>query len=203
MLTLIRSELYRMATIRSSWVSIALFATLAASFGVLDAYWWAMFAGIGAFGISALTVGQHFQHRTAALLYLARPKRFPVLLAQVITTVAVSWGLAALTGITPYVNDGIRGELTYRHTMLVVPVMAVFAAATAAIVRRSSWLILGFAIWFVVVEGLVGQLKWWLPFSAYLKASGGDAFGLELFIFWAVVAVAAALPLLARDLPAD
>ena len=78
--------------------------------------------------------------------------------------------------------------------MLVVPVMAVFAAAAAAIVRRSSWLILGFAIWFVVVEGLVGQLKWWLPFSAYLEASGGDAFGLEIFIFWAVVAVAVALP---------
>jgi hypothetical protein len=203
MITLIRSELYRMATIRSSWVSIVAFGTLAASFGVLDSYWWAMLAGIGTFGISALTVAQHFQHRTATLLYLARPKRFPVLLAQVITTVAVCWGLAAITGIAARMNGGAGGVLTYRHTMMVIPIMAIFAAATAAIVRRSAWLILGFGIWFVVVEGLIGQLKWWLPFSAYLKASGGDAFGLEIFIFWAVVALAVAVPMLARDLPAD
>ena len=203
MITLVRSELYRMATIRSSWLSLALFATLAASLGVLDGYWWAMFAGIGAFGISALTVAQHFQHRTAALLFLARPKRFSVLFAQVLTTVAVSWIITAVTGITARVNGGIGGQLTYRHTIAVVPIMAIFAAATAAIVRRSSWLILGFGIWFVVVEGLIGQLKWPLPFSAYLKASGGDAFGLEIFIFWAVVALAVAVPMLARDLPAD
>ena len=100
MIALVRSELYRMATIRSSWVSIVLFGAVAASFGVLNAYWWALFVGVGAFGISVFTVAQHYRHRTAALLYLARPRRIQVLIAQVVTTVAVAWGFAALTGIT-------------------------------------------------------------------------------------------------------
>jgi hypothetical protein len=197
---LIRSELYRMATIRSSWVSIALFGALAATFGLLDSYWWALFAGIGAFAISVLTVAQHYQHRTAALLYLARPKRLSVLIAQVIATVAVAWGVTAVSGITVLVQGG---HLPYRHTLTVVPIMAVFGAATAAIVRRSSWLILGFAVWFVLVEGLAGQLKWPLPISSYLDAAEGDAFGLEVFICWAVVALAVAVPTLARDLTTD
>jgi hypothetical protein len=200
MITLVRSELYRMATIRSSWVSIVLFGAVAASFGVLDGYWWAMFAGVGTFGISVLTVAQHYQHRTVALLYLARPKRFPVLIAQVITTVAVTWGFTAVTGITVLLDGGDR---TYRHTLVVVPIMAVFGTATAAIVRRSSWLLFGFALWFVLVEGLAGQLKWPLPISSYLEAAGGDAFGLEVFLCWAVVALAVAVPTLRRDLTGD
>src|SRR5262245_52984282 len=100
MLTLIRSELYRMATIRSSWVSIALFGFVAAAFGVLGPSYWALFAGLGAFGISALTVAQHHQHRTVALMYLARPRRLTALFAQVATTVIVSWVVAALSGVT-------------------------------------------------------------------------------------------------------
>jgi len=72
MITLVRSELYRMATIRSSWVSIALYGAVLASFGVLDANWWALFAGIGAFGIAVLTVAQHYQQKTVALSYLER-----------------------------------------------------------------------------------------------------------------------------------
>jgi hypothetical protein len=200
MLTLIRSELYRMATIRSSWVSIALFGALVAAFGVLDADIWALFAGIGAFGISILTVTQHYQHRTIALLYLARPKRFQVLIAQVVTTVAVAWVFALVSGVTVALRGGI---FEYKHTLVLVPIMAIFGAATAAIVRRSSWLIFGFAVWFIVVEGLVGRLKWPLPFSSYLGAAGGDAWGMQVFIVWAVVALAAAVPTLARDLAAD
>lgn len=200
MATLIRSELYRLATVRASWIPIALFGFLAAAAGVLNAYWWAMFAGIGAFGISVLTVAQHYQHRTAALLYLARPNRFAVLLAQVVTTVAVSWGITAVSGVTVLLKGGAG---THRQTLVVVPIMAVFGAALAAIVRRSSWLLYGFAVWFVVVEGLAGQLKWPLPMTSYLDASGGDAFGLEVFLVWAVVTLGVAVPTLARDLPAD
>ncbi|HEX5201563.1 hypothetical protein ACFQS1_17735 [Paractinoplanes rhizophilus] len=195
-----RAELYRMATIRSSWVSIALFGFVAAAFGVLDANWWALFAGVGAFGISVLTVAQHYQHRTIALLYLARPQRLPVLFAQVLTTVAVGWVLAALSGITALLR---WGGGTYRHTLIVVPVMAVFGAAAAAIVRRASWLLIGFAVWIVVVEGLIGKLDGELPISAYLDAARGDMFGLEVFIFWAVATLAAAVPFLNRDLSSD
>ena len=201
MIGLIRSELYRMATIRSSWVCIALFGAVAAAVGVLNAYGWALFAGIGAFGIAVLTVSQHYQHRTAALLYLARPKRLPVLIAQVVTTMAVAWALTALSGITVLLEDAPGHP--YRHTLTVVPIMAVFGAATAAIVRRSSWLLLGFALWFVMVEGLLGQMKWLLPISTYLEAAKGNAFGLEVFTVWAVVALAGAVLTLPRDLAAD
>jgi ABC-2 type transport system ATP-binding protein len=199
-MSLVRSELYRMATIRSSWVSIALFGFVAAAFGVLNPYWWALFAGIGAFGISVLTVTQHFQHRTAVLLYLARPKRFPVLFAQVLTTVAVVWVLTAVSGITVLLkSDG----LPYRHTLTVVPIMAVFGAATASVVRRSSWLLFGFAVWFVLVEGLISQMKWPLPISSYLDAARGDPYGLEVFIVWAVAALAVAALTLSRDPTTD
>jgi hypothetical protein len=201
MTALVRSEFYRMATIRSSWLSIALFAVLAASFGLVNAYWWALFAGLGALGISVLTVAQHYQHRTAALLYLARPRRLQILLAQVITTVTVSWVIAAVTGVTVLTKAG--GALPYRHTLAVVPIMAVFGTATAAIVRRSSWLLYGFGVWFVLVEGLVGQMKWQLPISSYLDAASGDAFSLEIFVGWAAAALAVALPTLARDLPSE
>jgi hypothetical protein len=201
MIALVRNELYRMATIRSSWVSIVLFGALAASFGVLSAYWWALFAGIGAFGISVFTVAQHYQHRTATLLFLARPKRFPVLLAQVVATVVVAWVFTAVTGITALLRDG--NGATYRHTLTVIPIMAVFGAASAAIVRRSSWLLYGFAVWFVLVEGLIGKMKWPLPISSYLDAARGDPYGLEVFLVWAVVTLAVATLALRRDLAAD
>jgi hypothetical protein len=201
MIALVRSELYRMATIRSSWASIVLFGALAASFGVLSADWWALFAGIGAFGIAVFTVTQPYQHRTAALLYLARPKRFPVLLAQVVTTVAVAWAFTAITGIPALLKDG--NGATYGHTLTVVPIMAVFGAATAAIVRRSSWLLYGFAVWFVLVEGMVGKMNWPLPISSYIDAAAGDPYGLEVFLVWAVAAVAGATLALRRDLAAD
>jgi hypothetical protein len=35
--------------------------------------------------------------------------------------------------------------------------MAVFGTATAAIVRRSSWLLFGFAVWFILVDGLIAD----------------------------------------------
>ncbi|MFF5288633.1 hypothetical protein [Paractinoplanes globisporus] len=200
MIILVRSELYRMATIRSSWVSLSLFGFLAAAFGIVGPYYWALFAGVGAFGISVLTVAQHYQHRTVALFYLARPKRIPVLIAQVITTVAVAWVLAAASGITALLKGG---GATYVHTLIVVPIMAVFGASIAAVVRRASWLLIGFGAWFVVVEGLIGQLKWELPISSYLDAARGNPFGLEVFLVWAAAALAVAIALLGRDLAGD
>ncbi|WP_157442121.1 hypothetical protein [Actinoplanes awajinensis] len=189
-----------MATIRSSWVSIALFGAVTAAAGVVDADWWALFAGIGAFGISVMTVTQHFQHRTAALLYLARPQRFTVLLAQVVTTVVISWLVAAVSGVTVVSK---WGTWTYYHALVAVPIMAVFGAALAAVVRRSVWLLSGFGVWFVIVEGVAGQFKYPLPMTSYLDASRGDAFGIEIFLVWAVAALAVAAVALRRDLSGD
>ncbi len=200
MLTLMRSELYRMASIRSSWISLALFGSVAAASGIQDASMWALFAGIGAFGVSVLTVTQHYQHRTISLLYLARPRRLRVLLAQTLTTVAVTEALAVLSGIPALVRWG--GE-TYFETLFVVPVMAVFGAGLAATVRRAAWLISGFGIWFVIVEGVATGLRWPLPMSSYLKAASGDAFYQEIFIVWAIASVAVAAVALRRDLTSD
>ncbi|MEV6350563.1 hypothetical protein [Actinoplanes sp. NPDC051851] len=201
MIALIRAELYRMATIRSSWLLIGLFGVLAASFGMWNAYVWALFAGIGTLGIAAFTVAQHHQHRTAALLYLARPKRYPVLFAQVLTTVLVSWVFAAVTGLPARLKDG--NGAVYRHTLWVIPVMAVFGAATAAIVRRASWLMYGFAVWFILVEGIIGRLEQPLPITMYIDASRGDAWGLEVFAVWAFVLLGMAALTLRRDFSAD
>jgi hypothetical protein len=199
MTTLIRSELYRMATVRSSWVSLALFGSVAAAFGILEPTFWALFAGLGAFGIGTLTVAQHHQHRTAALLYLAVPNRLAVLFAQVLTTVLVGTAFAALSGVPVLFKD----RMAYEYTMTVVPVMALFGAAVAAVVRRPTWLLFGFGVWFVVVEGLIGKLEWNLPISAYLDAVAGDGWGYEVFGVWTVAAVGLAVILLPRDLTGD
>jgi ABC-2 type transport system ATP-binding protein len=198
MIALIRAELYRTMTIRSGWITIVLFGAFAAAFGVLNAYGWALFAGIGAFGIAVFTVARHFQHRTAALLYLARPKRIEVLLAQVVTTVLIAW---VFTAVTALVRDG--NGAVYRHTLTVVPVMAVFGAAAAAVVRRPSWLLYGFAVWFVLVEALIGGMRWPLPISSYLDAAGGNPYGLEVFGVWASGTLAVAALMLRRDFAAD
>ncbi|AGL20034.1 ATP-binding cassette domain-containing protein [Actinoplanes sp. N902-109] len=209
MLTLLRSELHRMATIRSSWLSIALFGVMAAGFGLFEAYFWALFAGIGAFCISVLTVSQHYQHRTIVLLYLARPRRVVVLFSQVLTAAAVAWVLTALTGITVLVKHSTQAYqstgLAYQNTLTVVPVLAVFGAALAVIVRRPAWIFTGAGLWFIVVEGLLGQLEWPLPISSFLDAtkSEPDPFSLMIFACWTLTALAVAVPTLSRDLSPD
>jgi hypothetical protein len=209
MITLVRSELHRMATIRSMWASIILFGALAAAFGILEAYWWALFAGVGAFGISVLTVTQHYQHRTITLLYLARPKRLIVLIAQVLTAALITLILAAVSGTAVLAADSTKAYQStvqaYQNTLLVVPIMAVFGAALAVIVRRTAWIFTGFGLWFIIVEGLVGQMKWPLPISSFLDAtkSKPDPFSLMIFSFWTLAAVAVAVPLIGRDLNSD
>ncbi|MEN3614957.1 hypothetical protein AAH979_36180 [Plantactinospora sp. ZYX-F-223] len=200
MIALVRSELYRMATIRSSWVSIAVFSVLGALFGAVNVDAWALLAGMGAFGLAVLGVTQHFQHRTAVLLYLARPARLLTLLGQVVASVIVAVGFAAVSGVTVLA----KGDLTqYRNTLTLVPVMAVFGAANAAVVRRPTWLFLGYAGWFVFVEGLLGRLSAPLPFSAFLGAGGGDRTSLLIAAAWTALALAAAAIATRRDLTTD
>ncbi|MDW5327903.1 hypothetical protein [Plantactinospora sp. KLBMP9567] len=200
MIALVRSELYRAATIRSSWVSIAVFGVLGALFGAVNVDAWALLAGMGAFGLAVLGVTQHFQHRTAVLLYLARPARLLTLLGQVVAGVIVAVGSAAVSGVTVLA----KGDLTqYRNTLTLVPVMAVFGAANAAVVRRPTWLFLGYAGWFVFVEGLLGRLSAPLPFSAFLGAGGGDRTSLLIAAGWTLLALAAATIATRRDLTTD
>lgn len=198
MIALVSSELYRAATIRSSRVSIVVFGVLGMLFGALNIDAWALLAGMGAFGLAVMIVAQHHQHRTAVLLYLARPRRALVLLGQVVTSVIVATGFAAISGVTVVA----RGEASrYQAILTVVPIIAGFAAANAAIVRRPTWLFLGYAGWFVFVEGLIGRFEVPLPFSSFLDAGAGDHGSLLVAAAWTVLAGVAAVIAVRRDLP--
>jgi hypothetical protein len=200
MIALIRSELYRVVTVRSSWLSLAIFGTLGLLFGAFDGGAWALLAGVAAFSLAVMQVAQHHQHRTAVLLHLARPRRTIVLLGQLVTGVFVAVAFAALSGAAVLATS----ELTrYRDTLVVVPVMAVFGAATAAIVRRPTWLFLGAAGWLIFVEGLIGRMDAPLPFSAFLDAGNGDLRSLLIFAGWTALAVVGAVVATRRDLTGD
>ncbi|MDO3702045.1 hypothetical protein Q3W71_10190 [Micromonospora sp. C28SCA-DRY-2] len=194
------SELYRALTIRSSRISIVGFGVLGMLFGALNIDAWGLLAGMGAFGLAVMIVAQHHQHRTVVLLYLARPQRVLVLVGQVVTSVVVALGFAAISGVTVVA----RGEASrYQDILTVVPIIAVFAAANAAVVRRPTWLFLGYAGWFVFVEGLVARFEAPLPFSAFLGGGTGDQRSLLIAAAWTALACTAAAVAVRRDLPSD
>jgi hypothetical protein len=200
MIALVRSELHRATTIRSSWLSIAVFGMFGLLIGGFNVDAWQLLVGFGAFGLAITNVTQHYQHRTVLLLHLAQPHRVLVLIGQVVTSVIVAVGFAALSGVTVLA----QGELVqYRNSLAVVPVMAVFGAANAAIVRRPTWLFLGYSGWFIFVEGLLGRLEAPLPFSAFLASSGGDRRSLLVLTGWAALAVVGAVFATRRDLTGD
>ncbi|MFD2767478.1 hypothetical protein [Micromonospora eburnea] len=197
MIALIRSELYRVATIRSGWVSIVAFSALGALFGWYDTDAWGLLAGMGALWLAVMVVGQHHQHRTAFLLYLARTNRVLVLISQLVSSIIVAVGVVATSGVLVLA----KGEVAqYRNVLTVVPIMAVFGAASAAIVRRATWLLIGYAGWFVFVEGVVGRLAAPLPFSAFLNGGAGDRDGLLVAAAWAAGVLVIAVVAIRRDL---
>ncbi|MEV0609438.1 hypothetical protein AB0I61_24010 [Polymorphospora rubra] len=200
MLAIIRSDLYRMATIRSSRISLIIFTALSTLIGWVNPDAWGLLAGMVAFGLAAMIVAQHYQHRTAALLYLAVPKRVAVLIGQLVVAAVVATSFVAISGLTLLV----AGEANrYQNLLIVAPVMAIFGAAGAAVVRRSTWFFFGCAGWFIVVEGLIGRLQTPLPFSAFLGAGSGDPRALLLASGWAVLACIAACIAVGRDLAGD
>ncbi|MFI2713575.1 hypothetical protein ACH495_25970 [Micromonospora sp. NPDC018662] len=200
MWAVIRSDVYRTATIRSSRISLLVLAVLAALLGWVNVDAWGLLAGMAAFGLAAMVVAQHHQHRTAVLLYLAVPRRVAVLAGQLVAAAVVATGFVAVSGLTLLA----RGEPDrYRHLLLVAPVMAVFGAAGAAVVRRSTWLLLGSAGWFVFVEGLLTRLEAPLPFSAFLSAGAGEPRGLLIASAWASLACVVATVAVGRDVTGD
>lgn len=200
MIALVRSELYRVVTIRSSLFSLAVLGGLGLLIGWFNVDAWELLAGIGAFGLGVMHVAQHHQHRTAVLLHLARPRRLTVLAGQLVTTVLVAVGFAVLSGA----GVVARGEVTqFRDTLTVVPLMALFGAANAAVLRRPTWVFLGWTGWFLFVEGLLGRLTAPLPFSAFLAAGAGDRQSLLVLAGWTGLAVVGAAVAVRRDLTGD
>jgi hypothetical protein len=196
-IAVVRSELYRLSTVRSSALSLAVFTAAGVVFSMIGSDFWALLAGVGAFGFGATGISQHYQHRTAVLLYLARPRRIRVLAAQLVTALIVSLGYTVVSGLLVLIQ-GNRER--YLITVVVAPLMAVLGAAGAAIARSATFLFVGFATWIVFVEAMYGKLQEPLPFSAYLDAAGGDARKLMILVGWIVAAIAGAVFAVRRDL---
>jgi len=200
MIAVVRSELYRLSTIRSTAWSLVAFTAAGILLGTVGADFWALLAGVGAFGFGVTGVSQHYQHRTAVLLYLARPRRILVLLAQLITAVLVSLAFTAVSGAVVLIQ-GDRER--YLITLVVAPIMAVLGAAAAAIARSATVLFVGFAAWILFVEAMYGKLQEPLPFSAYLDAASGDVHKLLILVGWTVAVVVGAAFAVRRDLNGD
>ncbi|MBB2947175.1 hypothetical protein FB565_006943 [Actinoplanes lutulentus] len=196
MIAVLRSELHRSLTIRSSWIALAGFATLAALTGWLSEEFWTLFAGLGAFGIAIMITAQHYQHRTAILVFLGQPHRLLVFAAQCVVSVLFALVLAAVSGVA-VAGGGYGSE--YLSTLAVVPLIAVFGAANATIVRHPLWLFAGYLGWLLFAEGLIGRLEEPLPFTSFLYASTGDSRFLLSLLAW----TAASLPLAAWSIRRD
>jgi hypothetical protein len=200
MIAVLRSELYRSMTIRSSWVSMSVFAFLGLMLGFLSSDMWALMAGLGAFGIAVMSTAQHYQHRTAVLLFLGHPRRLTALAGQAVAAAVVAVVVALVSSFT-VVSSGHTEQ--FRSTMTVVPLMALFGVANATVIRRPTWLFAGYAFWLIFVEGLIGKLEEPLPFSAFLIAGTGDPKHLLIFAGWTAAALVAAVVAIRRDLTTD
>jgi hypothetical protein len=200
MIAVVRSELYRLSTVRSSALSLFLFTAFGIILSVVGADFWALLAGAGAFGLGATGVSQHYQHRTVVLLYLTRPRRIRVLLGQLITALIVSLGFTAVSGVVVLIQ-GDRER--YLITLVVAPLMALLGAAGAAIARNATFLFIGFGTWILFVEAMYGKMQQPLPFSAYLDAASGDVHKLVILVGWTVAAAIGAIFAVRRDLNGD
>jgi hypothetical protein len=197
----LRSELRRTMMIRSSWVSIA--ATIAAglTFGGFSVDFWSLVAGVGAYGIAATTTAQHYQHRTAVLLFLGRPHRLRTLAAQCLAAAIITTITTALSGLLVLSEGGEQPQ--FDTTLLVVPLITFFGVAVATVVRRPSWVLIGSMVWLIFAEGLLGKLNSPLPFSSFLTASTGNYQHLLIFLAWTAGALVVAGYSINRDLTGD
>jgi hypothetical protein len=200
-IAVLRSELRRTMMIRSSWVTIALIIAAGLTFGAFSVDFWSLFAGLGAFGMAATTTAQHYQHRTAVLLFLGRPHRLRTLAAQCLAAAIITTVTAALSGLTVAAGGGEQQQ--YDTTLLVVPLITFFGVAVATIVRNPTWILIGSMAWLLLAEGLVGKLNAPLPFSSFLTASTGNQKHLLIFVAWTAGALAVAGYSINRDLTGE
>jgi hypothetical protein len=200
MIAVVRSELYRLSTIRSSALSLSIFTAFGILLSVIGTDFWALLAGAGAFGLGATGISQHYQHRTVVLLYLGRPRRIRVLLGQFVTALIVGLGFTAVSGVVVLIQ-GNRER--YLITLVVAPLMALLGAAGAAIARSATVLFIGFGTWILFVEAMYGKMQEPLPFSAYLDAAAGDVQKLLILLGWTLAAVVGAIFAVRRDLNGD
>jgi hypothetical protein len=201
MIAVVRSEMYRFLSIRSWWLSLIAAALVTAGMGYYGDAAWAGLVGMATFLFGVVAAAQHYQHRTAVLVFLARPRRLAVLAGQALTYAAAAGAFAAVTGL-PVLLTGHPDE--YLVTVFAAPFMAVFAVANATILRRPIWIIAGYGLWFVAVEGVAGRLELPGPFTGYLRGTAQtDLAMLAVFVGWAVVAGGVAGWAIRRDVTSD
>lgn len=200
MIAVIRSEFHRGVTVRSSWLALIGFTFMAAMFGWFSKDFWSLFAGVGAFGIAMMTTAQHYQHRTAVLLFLGRPQRWQVLIAQCLVTGLFAMVLALGSGIAVLVAGPVS---QYLATVLVSPLMAVFGVLCTTVVRRPLWLIAGTFVWLLFAEGLINRGEIGLPFASFMLAAGGDTGALLYLLAWTAAVAPVAVWWIHRDLAGD
>ena len=197
MIAVFRSELHRTLTVPSSWISIGAAVLLGMSFALFSADFWSLFAALGVFGIAVVTTTQHYQHRTAMLLFLGQPKRWQALAAQCLATILVGLMVAAVSGLTTIISGDLQ---QFAGTMAAVPLLAVFGVASATTLRRPVPLFIGYGTWFVFAEGLAFRFRQPLPFTTFMSAAGGNPRGLVFFAGWTVAALVVAIWTIHRDL---
>ncbi|SDT47082.1 hypothetical protein [Actinoplanes derwentensis] len=200
MIAVVRSELYRGVSIQSSWLALFGFALLAALMGWFDKNFWSLFAGIGAFGLAAIVTAQHYQHRTAILLFLSRPHRWRVLAAQCLVSALYGLVLAAGSGLAVLI-DADAGQ--YWSTVLVSPVMSIFGTLCVTVVRRPLWLFAGLFGWVLFAELLINKGDGGLPFASFMLAAGGNTKALLVLLGWTAAAAVPAAWAISRDLSGD
>ncbi|WP_127502492.1 hypothetical protein [Actinoplanes solisilvae] len=200
MIATLRSELHRTLTIPSSWGSMAAATLIGLSFSWFSVDFWSLFAALGVFGIAVITTSQHYQHRTAVLLFLGQPRRLRVLAAQGVTAIVIGLATVLVSGIA--ILPG-KEWVQYFGTLAATPLLALFAVASATVIRRPIWLFVGFGGWFVFVDGLIFRFKQPLPFTALIQASGGHPKGLLIFTVYTVAALILAGWAIRRDLSTD
>ncbi|MDI6097082.1 hypothetical protein QLQ12_00475 [Actinoplanes sp. NEAU-A12] len=200
MIAVVRSELYRGVTILSSWLALIGFSFLAALFGWFSEDVWSLFAGVGAFGIAVTVISQHYQHRTSLLLFLAKPHRWRVLVAQCLVTALMGTLLVAISGVAVLLEGDV---VQYRSTVLVAPVMSVFGVLCTTVVRRPLWLVAGALGWLLLAEGIINRGAIGLPFASFMLAAGGSMKGLLVLLAWTAAVLPVALWSVRKDLTGD
>ncbi|MBL7255368.1 hypothetical protein [Paractinoplanes lichenicola] len=198
MIAVLRSELHRTLTVPSNWISIGAAIVLGMSFALFSVDFWSLFVALGVFGTAVVTTTQHYQHRTAMLLFLGRPRRWVALLAQCLAATLIGLVMTAVSGVTTILS----GDLAqFAGTLAAVPFLAVFGVASGTLLRRPVPLFIGYGTWFVFAEGLAFRFKQPLPFTTFMSAAGGNnPLGLLFFAGWTTLALAIALWTIRRDL---
>ncbi|NMO55112.1 hypothetical protein HH310_28490 [Actinoplanes sp. TBRC 11911] len=106
-MSVLRSELYRTATLRSSRLSLVVAAAVGLVAGWFGAWW--LLAGLGALAVAVLTTVRRYRHRSAILVFLGQPNRLRVLGAKCLAAALVAVVLAVVSEVVALLTSLTTG----------------------------------------------------------------------------------------------